>query len=87
MDGHHRLAAALLLGLSRVPALLLDYGIVDVVAARDDFIVTPDAIVARAYARDLYPPKTTRHLFPSPVPRCNVSLSLCESRLEGERGG
>ncbi|PCE33083.1 ParB N-terminal domain-containing protein [Burkholderia ubonensis] len=77
MDGHHRLAAAHALGLSRIPALRLEYRQVEVVASRDGFVVTPEEIVARARGGRLYPQKTTRHLFPSPIPNCNISLVLC----------
>jgi len=77
MDGHHRLAAAFLLGLRVVPALLLDYSTVKVVARRAGFVVTPEAILQRARMRDLYPHKTTRHLFSSAIPNCNIALSRC----------
>ncbi|WP_186156538.1 ParB N-terminal domain-containing protein [Burkholderia gladioli] len=78
MDGHHRLAAARFLGLARVPALRLEYRHVEVVASRDGFVVTPEEIVERARQGRLYPEKTTRHLFPSPIPNCNISLVLCQ---------
>lgn len=77
MDGHHRLAAARSLGLNRVPVLRLDYRYVEVVASRDGFTVTPDEIVTRARLGKLYPEKTTRHTFSSPIPNCNISLELC----------
>lgn len=77
MDGHHRLAAAFLLDLRVVPALLLDYSMVKVVARRAGFVVTPESILERARMRDLYPHKTTRHLFSSTIPNCNIALSRC----------
>ena len=80
MDGHHRLEAALQLRLMYVPCLLLDYDQVAVSASRQGYLVTPHEIVRRAKARELYPAKTTRHLFPSPLPTCNVSVLL----LQGE---
>lgn len=75
MDGHHRLAAARRLALARVPCVLLDYEQVAVVARRPGFRVDGAEIVARARARSLYPPKTTRHVFARPLPVCNVELA------------
>ncbi|MBN3845491.1 MULTISPECIES: ParB N-terminal domain-containing protein [Burkholderiaceae] len=83
MDGHHRLAAARSLGLIRVPVLRLDYQHVEVVATREGFTVTPDEIVMRARQGNLYPEKTTRHMFSSPIPNCNISLVLCRGRVPG----
>jgi hypothetical protein len=76
MDGHHRVAAARLLKLRFVPCVLLDYSQVEVDAMRTGYLVTPQEIVRRAQMEDLYPPKTTRHRFLSPLPTCNLSLSL-----------
>jgi hypothetical protein len=90
MDGHHRLQAALQLKLACVPFLLLDYDDVEVSATREGYLVTPQEIVRRAKAQNLYPPKTTRHRFPSALPICNVSVCLlcrtfgrgqCDSRI------
>jgi hypothetical protein len=80
MDGHHRVAAARLLKLKFVPCVLLDYSQVEVEAMRAGYLVTPQEIVRRAQMEDLYPPKTTRHRCLSPLPTCDLSLSL----LSGE---
>lgn len=82
MDGHHRLQAALQLKLAYVPCLLLGYGDVEVIATREGYLVTPQEIVRRARAQDLYPPKTTRHRFPSALPTCNVSVCLLCGRSD-----
>lgn len=82
MDGHHRLQAALQLKLTFVPCLLLDYGDVEVSSTREGYLVTPQEIVRRAKAQDLYPPKTTRHRFPSPLPTCNVSVWLLRRKSD-----
>lgn len=76
MDGHHRVAAARLLKLKFVPCVLLDYSQVEVSATRPGYLVTPQEIVRRAKAEDPFPPKTTRHRFSSPLPICDISLSL-----------
>lgn len=75
MDGHHRLAAARHLSLPRVPCVLLDYSQVDVRPRRPNYSVDGEQIVARARARMLYPPKTTRHVFPQPLPRCRIPIA------------
>jgi len=80
MDGHHRFEAARRLKLNHVPCLLLDYDQVEVSATRQGYVVTPEEIVRRARTGDLYPPKTTRHRFPSPLPDCNISLWLLQDR-------
>ncbi|RDU97424.1 ParB N-terminal domain-containing protein [Trinickia dinghuensis] len=75
MDGHHRLAAALRLSLPRVPCVLLDYAHVGVLARRPEFQVNAEEIVARSRARSLYPPKTTRHIFPQALPLCSIEIA------------
>ncbi|TKC89720.1 hypothetical protein FAZ69_12455 [Trinickia terrae] len=74
MDGHHRLAAARRLSLPRVPCLLLDYAQVGVVARRPGYRVDGEQIVARSREGMLYPPKTTRHIFPQALPACSIEL-------------
>jgi L-serine kinase (ADP) len=81
MDGHHRLAAARLLKLKFVPCVLLDYSQAEVSATRARYLVTPQEIVRRAQTEDLYPPKTTCHRFSSPLPTCNLSLSLLAGKV------
>lgn len=81
MDGHHRLAAARLLKLRLVPCVLLDYSQVEVSATRARYLVTPQEILRRAQTEDLYPPKTTCHRFSSPLPTCNLSLSLLAGKV------
>ncbi|MBN3790972.1 ParB N-terminal domain-containing protein [Burkholderia sp. Ac-20353] len=76
MDGHHRLAAARRLSLPRVPCVLLDYAQVGVETRRPDFRVDGEQIVARSRARVLYPPKTTRHIFPRALPVCSIDITI-----------
>jgi hypothetical protein len=80
MDGHHRLEAARRLRLKYVPCLLLDYDSVEVDATRHGYLVNPDEIMRRARSGELYPPKTTRHRFPSPFPICNISMLLLQGQ-------
>ncbi|SOF01386.1 ParB-like nuclease domain-containing protein [Burkholderia sp. OK233] len=76
MDGHHRLAAAKRLKLSRVPCVMLDYTQVTVEARRVGYSVDGEEIVKRARTRMLYPPKTTRHIFAHALPACDLDLSI-----------
>lgn len=79
MDGHHRLAAARHLALSRVPCLMLDYGQVTVEARRIGYCVDAEQIIKRSRSQMLYPPKTTRHIFSHALPPCDVDLSILRS--------
>jgi len=54
LDGHHRFAFLRKMGV--VPALLFDYSALDVNLPKEE-------IVARAERGELYPPRTTRHLY------------------------
>jgi len=55
LDGHHRLRFLLRAGLP-APVLLFDYDVVDVNVDKCE-------VVRRAYAGDLFPPKTTWHTY------------------------
>jgi L-serine kinase (ADP) len=81
MDGHHRLAAAKELGLRFVPCVPLSYNVVRVETHRPEWEVNPSEILRRAADRDLYPAKTTRHIFPRLEGVCSVSLA--ELRRDG----
>jgi hypothetical protein len=61
MDGHHRHQFALREGLSRVPCVLVSYDLVTLESRRDDLVVTPEGVIARALSGQPYPPKSTRH--------------------------
>jgi hypothetical protein len=63
LDGHHRHAAALQLGLARVPVRTFDYGQVELGSWRADWHPTRADVLRRARTGALYPPKTTRHAF------------------------
>lgn len=63
LDGHHRHAAAIQLGLRRVPVQILDYDAVELGSWRTGISPTRTEVLRRARTGDLYPPKTTRHNF------------------------
>jgi len=80
MDGHHRLAVALRLGLEAIPAMLLDYRDVRVEAWRADETITPDLIFEMAKSGRKFPIKTTRHTYSGDFPECDVSLDELRHR-------
>ncbi|NLU99019.1 hypothetical protein B6N13_13125 [Marinomonas sp. UCMA 3892] len=76
MDGHHRRAAAQRLNLKRIPCILLDYSEVELISTHSSMLVTPKVIKDFAKNRKFFPPKSTKHIFKSPLPTCNISLEL-----------
>lgn len=76
MDGHHRLEVAKRMGLKYVPCALLSYSQVRVESRRPEFSVTPEEIISRSTNGDLYPEKTTRHIFSPSELECEISLDL-----------
>ena len=73
MDGHHRLAAARILRLKRVPCVLYHYDQIPVYTRRPEIAVDSGSILERSRSGVLLPPKSTRHVLPQSVV-CAVSL-------------
>lgn len=65
LDGHHRHAAYKMLGLEYVPCVLVDYRSpqVRVESRRPGVLVSKEEVIRRGLTGDLYPPKTTCHIF------------------------
>jgi len=78
LDGHHRLAAAKLLGLRFIPAILVDYDgdRVSVSSWRDGVTVTKDMVREHGLKGNLMPPKTSRHRVCFEVPEVGVPLEV-----------
>lgn len=76
MDGHHRRAAAHKLNLKRIPCILLDYSEVELISTHSSMLITPQLVKEFSLSRELFPPKSTKHIFKSPLPTCNISLEL-----------
>ena len=74
IDGHHRLMAAIKLGLSRIPCYIVDYQQVALSWGRSRYRTDKQAIIERARQGRLYPPKTTRHKLN--LPRLAVPVPL-----------
>jgi len=66
LDGHHRAEALRILGCTRVPVYLVDYGNSGITLTTwPEAIVatvTKEEVIDRGVRRDLFPPKTTRHV-------------------------
>jgi len=78
MDGHHRLNAAKLLNLARVPCILMDYQKSGVVlhSWRNEFDISVTDIFMMIRNNKKYPLKTTRHLFNPSIQEVSIPLSL-----------
>ena len=63
LDGHHRFAIALEMGLRRIPVVLVDYFSSDIAVCqrRTDIPVTKESVIKRAKSKNNYPHKTTKH--------------------------
>lgn len=77
MDGHHRLEVAKRLDLEVVPCLLLSYDAVYVSSRRSGVMVSAAEIIRRGSQGELYPEKSTRHIFHTPHElACEIDMSL-----------
>lgn len=77
LDGQHRMEAAKLLGLRRLPAVRYVYAEVDVWSLRSNYEFDWKMVTERALANDPYPYKTVKHHFPSGgLPACAVALEI-----------
>tara|TARA_B100001079_G_scaffold87581_1_gene75324 strand:+ start:1565 stop:1972 length:408 start_codon:yes stop_codon:yes gene_type:complete len=79
LDGHHRLSVAQELGLSKIPAICLDY-----LSSADITLelwpntgfdsITKSMVIQMCESGDLFPPKTTKHTTIFDLPPILVSL-------------
>ena len=81
LDGHHRYHVGLRIGISRIPAILVDYleddGIeLDVWPASGITSLTKQQVLDMALSGEVFPPKTSRHRFSDHLPPIAVPLDL-----------
>lgn len=86
LDGHHRYQALKGMGMSRIPAQLVDYknGEVRVYLRRKELLMKmiKEYVVKKASEGKLFPSKTTRHLIKNRIGIINYPLKFC---YDGER--
>jgi L-serine kinase (ADP) len=77
MDGHHRLEAARLLGLVRLPCALLSYDMpeLSVVSWNGNGQFPVAEVFAAGRTQSLLPYKTTRHLISCDMPKISCDLA------------
>lgn len=78
MDGHHRLAAARLLNLQRIPCLLMNYnsGEVTLRSWKKDLRPTIEDFFLMISSQKKFPIKTTRHIINPPIQEISIPLNI-----------
>jgi hypothetical protein len=74
LDGQHRMEVALALGFTRVPVVHFNYADVALRSLRANHSFTWKDVVERALAGDIYPYKTVKHDFDTPLPKIDIKL-------------
>ena len=79
LDGHHRLSVAQKLGLSKIPAICLNYLSSEDITLElwpntDYDTITKSMVIEMCESGDLFPPKTTKHTTIFDLPPILVSL-------------
>ncbi len=70
LDGHHRWWVGKRLGFRRIPAYCVDYLNDDSIGCeprRKEIPINKEIIIATAQSGQIYPPKTTRHIYKLPA--------------------
>ena len=78
LDGHHRLLASKALGCKRIPCFCVDYvndDSIRVESWRAAISVTKQQVIEMGLSPDVFPLKTTRHIYKIPVSVEPVPLS------------
>jgi hypothetical protein len=77
LDGHHRTEAFKRMGLKTILARLVDYDSSEIklIGRRSEIPVTKDIIRKKALADEVFPHKTTKHIYPNHTKHFDVPLS------------
>ena len=75
MDGHHRLEAAKLMRLKKLPAVKLNYEDVEIWSLKENEVVTKSLVRKRALAKNIYPNKTVKHYFNFCIENCDIPIN------------
>ncbi|MFD1093963.1 ParB N-terminal domain-containing protein [Providencia vermicola] len=78
MDGHHRFEVAKLLGLKRIPSVILSYDspLVKVVSWRDDFEINKKIVQDYIKQKKVFPHKTTKHIIEPYPDEISIPISF-----------
>lgn len=74
MDGQHRLEAAKILKLDKIPVVIFDYRDISVFSLRPEMAIDVDSILQIVAEGKMYPYKTVKHAFPA-FPECSIPLA------------
>jgi len=79
LDGHHKWTAAKLLDLDLVPVIIVDYlqddtVLVDVWPESGRQHITKEEVLEMGISDMVFPPKTSRHIFPFTLPSFSIPL-------------
>ncbi len=76
LDGHHRVEAFRRMGMNDILARFVDYDSPDIEVhpRRKDIPITKDIVRAKARAGEVFPHKTTRHVYPQQTKHYDVPL-------------
>ncbi|MCI4348336.1 MAG: ParB N-terminal domain-containing protein [Thermoplasmata archaeon] len=87
LNGHHRYAALRSLGVRRVPTWLVDYSDPAMVLGRwgRGPPLEKAEVIRRARSGELFPPKTSRHVWRGPTPEPHPT-TLAELQADGPDG-
>ena len=70
LDGHHRWSVCKQLGIQKVPCCLIDYlhdDSIQVLPRRADIPVSKEAVIEMGLSGNVYPHKTTKHVYNLPA--------------------
>jgi uncharacterized protein (DUF1015 family) len=79
LDGHHRLKSCQILGLKKIPCMMVDYlhdKTIRVESRRQQVMITKQAVLAMALSGKVFPHKTTRHFIPNRIKRMHIPLPV-----------
>lgn len=82
MDGQHRLEAARLLNLRKIPVVKFEYRDVPVYSLRPGLSLDVDSVLRKVAGGGIYPYKTVKHGLPT-LPECRIPLAALGLEARG----
>ena len=78
LDGHHRMNSCKILGLTRIPCVLVNYlrdNSIKVVSRKKQIRINKEIVIEHALTTNLFPCKTTKHYIPQRVKGLFIPLN------------